>query len=81
MNVHLQHVTWENNLYQIQTYVGVFSRKCLQQDHLKFYHKTPKYSDTRNIAVIILICEQCGSTIEWVLSPKDADGMANSVEK
>ena len=28
------------------------------------YHKIPKYSDTRKIAVIILKFEQCGTTIE-----------------
>ena len=43
------------------------------------YRKIPKYSDTQNIAVIILKFEQCGSTIE-LGSQKDADRMANSVD-
>ena len=42
------------------------------------YCKILKYSDTWKIAVIILKLEQCGSTT--VMSPKDADEMANSVE-
>ena len=38
------------------------------------YCKIPKYLDTRKIAVIILKLEQS------VMSPKDADAMANSVD-
>ena len=36
--------------------------------HIEDYRKTPKYSNTRKIAVIILKFEQCVSTI--VMSPK-----------
>ena len=38
------------------------------------YRKTPKYSDPRKMAVIILKFEQCGSTID------DADRIANSAD-
>ena len=44
------------------------------------YPKTPKHSDTRNIAVVILKFEQCGFTIIIVMCPEDADEMANSVD-
>ena len=44
------------------------------------YHKLPKYSDTQIIAIIILKFEQCGSSIYRVMSLKNADGMANSVD-
>ena len=48
-------------------------KHSLSPDTVKF----PEYSDTRKIAVIILKFEQRGST---VMSPKDAHGMANSVD-
>ena len=40
--------------------------------------KIPKYSDTQNIAVIILKLEQCD--YYSCRSPKDANRMANSVD-
>ena len=45
---------------------------------LSIYCKIPKYSDTPKITLINLKFEQCGSI--RVLSPKYADGMANSVD-
>ena len=41
------------------------------------YRKFPKYSDTQQFVEITLKFELCGSTI---MSPNDADGMANSVD-
>ena len=41
-------------------------------------YKIPKYPDTGKIAVIILQFEQC--VYHRVMSQKDADGMANSVD-
>ena len=43
------------------------------------HRKSPKYSDTQNIAVIILKFEQCGSTTKLGVQ-KNADRMANSVD-
>ena len=45
---------------------------------LDIYHKTPKNSNTRKFLVLILKFEQCGSTV--VMHPKDADGIAKSVD-
>ena len=39
------------------------------------YHKTHKYSDTEKVAIIALKFEHGG-----VMSPKDGDGIANSVD-
>ena len=43
------------------------------------YRKNHKNSDTRKIAVMTLKFEQSGFT-KGVMSPKDADRMANSVD-
>ena len=47
-----------------------------------YYRKTPKNSDTKKFAVITLKVEQGG--LRWlylgVMCPKDAEGIANSVE-
>ena len=42
------------------TNINIYLKFCLKI----IYHKILKYSDTQTIAVIILIFEQCGSTIE-----------------
>ena len=46
---------------------------------IRLYCKFPKYSDTQNIC-----CNHCNIWTMWlyhrVMSPKDADGMANSVD-
>ena len=44
--------------------VGYAEKKKKKKKDLVIYRKIPKYSDTQNIAVIILKFEQCGSTIE-----------------
>ena len=45
----------------------------------KVYRKTPKFLDTQEIAVIILKFEWCGFNHRAV-HPKDAGGIANSVD-
>ena len=49
-----------------------------QQIHWQAYHKFPPYQDIQKIAVIILKLKQCDYHI--VMSPIDADGMANCVD-
>ena len=43
------------------------------------YHKFPKYSDTKKFVVITLKVEQNGVSLR-VIHPKDAEGIANSVD-
>ena len=43
------------------------------------YRKNPKISDTRKFAVITLKVEQDGFSLR-VMHPKDAEGIANSVD-
>ena len=43
------------------------------------YRKNPKISDTRKFAVITLKVDQDGFSLK-VMHPKDAEGIANSVD-
>ena len=43
------------------------------------YHKNPKISDTLKLIVITLKVEQDGFSLR-VMHPKDAEGIANSVD-
>ena len=55
------------------------SQSCWQRTLKMYYRKFPKYSDTQNIC-----CNHSKIWTMWlyhrVMSPKDADGMANSVD-
>ena len=46
---------------------------------ITFYHKNPEISDTQKFAVITLKVEQDGISLR-VMHPKDAEGIANSVD-
>ena len=75
-------MTWllgQLNLYIHVCYIALLVRILFNDYTCPYYRKNPKISDTRKFAVITLKVEQDG--FSWrVMHPKDAEGVANSVD-